>query len=395
MAELYSRRSFMVGVLSAGLLSSAAGYLLTRREPVTLTLATGTEPTGGGRNLLINLWNNLNPDIRIVPRLVNSTTQDQYAGFTEGGADIYNLDVIHIPRFAAAGRITPIEPRNALSLLGPVRKVCQVDDDSGRLWAVPFNSDVGMLFRRITDKSLPDSEPELRDVLSRERFVGQLDTTGPLTDEAFVINVLEHALAQDPLILDPEGVLSTSLTQWQGALKPLAEALRSGRVLTRTTEAATIQAFEEENLSYMRNWPVWFPGVDRAERAEPGTAAIRLSRLPIGVLGGQSLAIDSDTPHRGAAEEVIRFLTDTPAQKLLATYGFAPTGRDAYFDEQLKEAEPHLGMVRNAIEEARPRPMKPGYLDFSQRFKEHTYAYLHRGEQLTQRFVRDIQEALK
>jgi multiple sugar transport system substrate-binding protein len=68
MGELYSRRSFLAGVLTAGLLSSAAGYLFTRRDPVTLTLATGAEPTGGGRNLLINMWNELNPDIRIAVR---------------------------------------------------------------------------------------------------------------------------------------------------------------------------------------------------------------------------------------------------------------------------------------------------------------------------------------
>ncbi|MEU4623161.1 ABC transporter-binding protein [Actinoplanes sp. NPDC023801] len=270
-----------------------------------------------------------------------------------------------------------------------------MNDGSGRLWALPFNSDVGMLYRRITDKRAPDKEPELRDVLALDGFIGQLDTIGAQTDEAFVINVLEHALAQDPLILDPEGVLSTSLTQWQGALTPLADAMRSGRIKARVSEEDTIRAFQQEHLSYMRNWPVWYPGVDREERARPDTAEIRLSRLPIGILGGQNLAVASDSPHREAAEEVIHFLTDTPAQKLLATFGFAPTGLDAYIDAQLKETAPHLAMVRDAIEDARPRPMKAGYADFARLFKEHTYAYLHRGEQLTQRFVQDIQEALK
>ncbi|SDT66094.1 ABC-type glycerol-3-phosphate transport system, substrate-binding protein [Actinoplanes derwentensis] len=395
MAEVYSRRSFTVGVLSTGLLSSAAGYLYTRSDPVTLTLATGAEPTGGGRSLLINLWNRLNPDITIALKVINSTTQDQYEKFTESPADIYNLDIIHIQRFAEAGRITPIEPQNDISLLAPVRRACRTDDESGRLWAVPFNSDVGMLFRRITDKRVADPEPELRDVLKLNGFIGQLDTVGPQTDEAFVINVLEHALAQDPLILDQEGVLSTSLTQWQGALKPLAEALRSGRIQSRTNEEDTIRAFKQENLRYMRNWPVWYPSVDRDERTEPGTAEIRLSRLPTGILGGQNLAIDTDTPHRVAAEKVINFLTDTSAQKLLATYGFAPTGLDAYIDEDLKLSAPHLAMVRNAVEDARPRPMHPRYAEFAQRFKEHTYAYLRRGDPLTQRFVQDIQEVLK
>ncbi|GAA1625946.1 extracellular solute-binding protein [Actinoplanes couchii] len=395
MAEVYSRRSFMVGTLSTGLLSSAAGYLLTRHEPVRLTLVTGGEPTGGGRNLLITLWNQLNPDIFIDAKIVPSTTYDQVEKFVATDADIYNLDLIHIPRFVVEERIEPITPRGDLSLLAPVQRVCQVDDGSGRLWAVPFNSDVGMLFRRIIDKRVADPEPELKDVLKLDGFIGQLATVGPQTDEAFVINVLEHALAQDPLILDQEGVLSTSLSQWQSALAPLADAMRSGRIKANPSEEDTIRQFRQENLRYMRNWPVWFPSVDREERARPTTAEIRLSRLPVGILGGQSLAISKDTRYREAAEKVIRFLTDTAAQKLLATYGFAPPGLDAYIDEELKVSQPHLDMVRNAINDSRPRPMHPRYPEFAQRFKEHTYAYLHRGEALTQRFAQDIQEVLK
>lgn len=394
MAELYSRRSFLAGVLSAGMLSAATGYLLTRREPVTLTLATGAEPTGGGRELLINLWNELHPDIRIVPRDINSSTLDQFAKFTENRADIYNLDVIHIPRFAAEGRIEPITPRNDISLLDPVRRVCQVAGDPDRLWAVPFNTDVGMLYRRITDKRLADIEPKLRDVLAGG-LTAQLDTVGVQTDEAFVINVLEHAVAQDDAILDPEGVVSYSLGQWRTALAPLAEAVRSRRIDTQTGEEDTVRSFTRNNLRYMRNWPVWYPGVNLDERAEPGTVEVRLGRLPVGILGGQSLAIDRDTPHRAEAEQVIHFLTDTPAQKLLATFGFAPTGLDAYIDEELKTAAPQLNIVRYAVEQSRPRPMHPGYSTFAQRFKQHTHAYLYQGQELTQRFIQDIQEALR
>ncbi|HWS32038.1 MAG TPA: extracellular solute-binding protein [Actinoplanes sp.] len=395
MAEVYSRRSFMVGTLSTGLLSSGAGYLLARHEPVQLTLVTGGEPTGGGRSLLITLWNQLNPDIHIDTKVVPSTTYDQYEKFQATDADIFNLDLIHIPRFVAEDRIAPITPGADISLLAQVRQVCEVKDGSGRLWAIPFNSDVGMLFRRIADKRVADPEPELRDVLSLPGFIGQLDTVGPQTDEAFVINVLEHALAQDPLILDPEGILSTSLSQWQNALKPLAEAMASGRITTNPSEEDTIRQFRQENLRYMRNWPVWFPSVDREERARPTTAEIRLGRLPVGILGGQSLAVSKDTRHREAAEKVIDFLTDTAAQKLLATYGFAPPGLDAYIDEELKVTAPHLALVRTAIEGSRPRPMHPRYPVFAQHFKDHTFAYLHRGDPLTQQFVKDIQGDLK
>jgi multiple sugar transport system substrate-binding protein len=392
-AQLYSRRSFLAGVLTAGMLSTSASYLVTRRESITLTLATGADPTGG-RELLITMWNKLNPDTQIVVQEVNSSTQDQFDKFNQTKADIFNLDAIHIPRFRSEGKIVSFDPRNDISLLAPVRRLCQ-REGTGELWAVPFNTDVGMLFRRITDKRSSGPEPTLADVLRSSSFVGQLDTVGTQTDEAFVCNVLEHALAQDDAILDADGVLSYGLGQWREALAPLAEAVRRKQVVTAAGEDDTTRAFQQENLRYMRNWPVGFPALDRAERTKPTTAEIRLGRLPVGVLGGQSLAVAADSDHREEAERAIHFLTDTPAQKLLATFGFAPTGVDAYIDADLQAALPQLSIIRYAVEGARPRPMHPNYAEFARRFADHTRRLLHENEQLTQRFIQDIQEALR
>ena len=80
MVELYSRRSFLAGVLTAGMLSTSAGYFLTRREKITLSLATGADPTGG-RQLLVSMWNRLNPNTQIAVSEVNSSTQDQFLKF--------------------------------------------------------------------------------------------------------------------------------------------------------------------------------------------------------------------------------------------------------------------------------------------------------------------------
>ncbi|MET0423426.1 MAG: ABC transporter-binding protein [Actinoplanes sp.] len=394
MTELYSRRSFLAGVLTAGMLSTTAGYFLTRREPITLTLATGADPTGG-RRLLITMWNELNPGARIEPIEVNSSTQDQFDKFSQTPADIYNLDVIHIPRFREAKRIVAFTPRNDISLLPALRRVCE-RTGTDQFWAVPFNADVGMLFRRVTDKNAAP-EPTLKGVLAGPpgTLVGQLDTVGLQTDEAFVVNVLEHALAQDDAILEPDGRLSLGLGQWREALAPLADAIRRKAIRAEAGEADTVRAFQRSNLRYMRNWPVEFPALDRAERAKPDTAEIRIGRLPTGILGGQSLAIAADTEHREEAERAIHFLTDTPAQKLLATFGFAPTGVDAYIAPEMVAAVPNLSVIRYAVEASRPRPMLPKYAEFSRQFADHTHAYLYQGEQLTQRFVADMQEALR
>jgi multiple sugar transport system substrate-binding protein len=394
MTELYSRRSFLAGVLTAGMLSTSAGYLLTRRESISLTLATGADDTGG-RQLLVTMWNTLNPDTQIITREVNSSTRDQFDKFIERRADIYNLDAIHIPRFAARRRIVPFTPRNDISLLSPVRRVSQ-REDTDEFWAAPFNTDVGMLYRRVADKTA-DPEPTLQGVMrdAPASFVGQLDTVGTQTDEVFVVNVLEQALAQDDAILSSDGVLSFSLGQWRDALGPLADAIRRKRINTEAGEDDTIRTFQRHDLRYMRNWPVHFPVVNREESAKPDTAEIRLGRLPTGILGGQGLAVSRDCEHREEAERAIHFLTDTPAQKLLATFGFAPTGVDAYIDAQMLASMPHLRTIRNAVEASRPRPMHPNYAEFAARFTDHTHRYLYAGEQLTQRFIQDIQEALR
>jgi multiple sugar transport system substrate-binding protein len=395
--ELYSRRSFLAGALAAGMLSTAASYLLTRRESITLTLATGVDDSQGGRGELVTMWNELNPDTQIKPHEINSTTQDQFDKFSQIPADIFNLDVIHIPRFAAEGRIQAIDPQNDISLLPTVKRLCAVDETGSDFWAVPWNADVGMLYRRVSDRNSPAGEPTLKSMLTTPpgQFVGQLDTVGSQTDEAFVINVLEQALAQDDAILDADGVISTNLGQWVTALRPLREALRRKRVLAVAGEASTIDLFEARNVRYMRNWPVYFPAVDRSERNDPGTLEIAIGRLPIGIIGGQALAVSAHTRHRAEAARAIHFLTDTPAQKLLATYGFAPTGVDAYIDAGLQAARPELSLIRYAVEQSRPRPIHEGYAAFSDAFKRHVHDFLYAGRELSPQFIEDMKAALR
>jgi multiple sugar transport system substrate-binding protein len=391
LVEPYSRRSFLAGVLTAGMLTTAGGYLFTRRESIKLTLVTGADPTGGARQLLVTMWNKLNPDTQIAVQEINSSTQDQFEKFNSVPADMFNLDVIHIPRFVQEGKIVAFDPENEISLLDQVERVCRVPGSS-HFWAAPWNTDVGMMYQRITDKTATSEPPTLRtvDAAGRGRFVGQLDTVGQQTDEAFVVNVLEHALAQDDLIIDAAGVPSYGLGQWQAALRPLAAALKAKRLVTEAGEADTNRTFQRQNLASMRDWPVYYPQIDRDERTKPSTAEIRLGVLPVGILGGQGLAISAKCKHRSEAIRAAHFLTDTPAQKLLASFGFAPTGVDAYIDAELQASMPQLTTIRNAVEHSRPRPMHPNYAAFSRVFVDYTYRYLHKGEQLTQRFVDDL-----
>jgi multiple sugar transport system substrate-binding protein len=402
--EQYSRRSFLTGVLACGTLSASAAYLLPGGRtagPVELRIATGEDNTGG-RGVLLDMWNRANPRVTARVDTINSGTGDERAVMLSraqaGEADIINLDVIHIPEFAAKGLITPIPLVNSLEFLEPTLRMSLVPDQPDRFWAAPFNTDVGMLFLRRADQR-PTEVRSLADVIDRipagsRQFVAQLRAAASTSDEAFVINVLEHALARDAKILGDSGMPSIDLGRWQQALRPLRDAITAGRIALSDTEDNTRDMFLRERRPYMRNWPVKFRELQRARDADANASRLQVDPLPTGILGGQSLALVANSPHAEQAIELIHFLTDQPAQKIIAAHGLAPTRIAAYADPNLEVLVPYLSALREAVEKSRPRPIHPNYRNFARSLRLHANAYLFEGTELSLDFITDIKNSL-
>lgn len=137
-------------------------------------------------------------------------------------ADILNLDIVHILEFAYKQLIQPIP----LAEPGKFFKSTKIPSKShsGKYWAAPFNADVGMLFSRRGGHSdgPPSMGQALEEVKAESRaFVAQLESESTGSHEAFVVNVLEHALAVEPQVLsEEEGRPSSDLELWLDALKP-------------------------------------------------------------------------------------------------------------------------------------------------------------------------------
>src|SRR5690606_19835693 len=94
MAERYSRRDFLIGVLACGTLTAGSLYLLPggRSIPaIELTLVTGADDTGA-RDLLIEMWNRANPSATVRTIVVQGDTGDQRRAMVDlarsGRADI-------------------------------------------------------------------------------------------------------------------------------------------------------------------------------------------------------------------------------------------------------------------------------------------------------------------
>lgn len=410
MPEPYSRRSFLTGVLACGITTAGTIYLLPggRSAPpppgpveTELRLASGRDPTGA-RGLLIEMWNRSNPQTPVSTDITPSGTRDERLVMQDlaasGNVDIVNLDIIHVPEFARKGLITPITLVDPGEIFESIRYALRVPDTSDRYWAAPFNTDVGMLFDRQPEGS-DLTEVSLWRTLDRipagqAQFVGQLNPDQSTSYEAFVVNILEHALSVDPGILTPNGTVSRDLGQWQEALAPLVAAVRAGKVTRSGNEDQSRQAFREDSRRrFMRNWPLQYRELQKEGDADARASRIRLSPLDRGVLGGQNLALVASSPHPELAKRFIDFMTDRPAQKVLAAYGLAPVRFDVYEDADFRMLAPHLGQLRTAVERARPRPITPNYPQFSDAVRVHTQALLD-GGRLTSEFIDQLQAAL-
>jgi multiple sugar transport system substrate-binding protein len=407
----YSRRDFLAGVLATGTLAAVGTYFAPGGRPgpsISLRFVTGRDPTGG-RDLLISQWNRANPRARVEVDEITGSTRDQrdamISRVTSGNADVLNLDIINIPYFQSRGHIAPIELQGVDEFIPNTLLASKLGDAGAtQTWAAPFNTDVGMLFTRLgTDPAAADAtEPTLATVIDglvpdrSRQFAGQLKPQSSSSDEAFAVNILEHALSRNENILQGDnGMPARELEAWQQALQPLRAAVGAERILLCDSEEDTRDKFRTMNPTYMRNWPVKYRELQQLNDPDVARSAVRVGSLPVGILGGQSLALAATSTQASRAAEFIHFLTSVESQKVLASYGIAPTRKGAYADPNLKAFIPHLEQIRGAVEQARPRPVHPSYAAFSEAFVPPMKRLLERGEDLTTRFVEDTQNALR
>jgi multiple sugar transport system substrate-binding protein len=238
----------------------------------------------------------------------------------------------------------------------------------------------------VIDNLVPDNSGQ---------FVGQLQPTSSDSEEAFVVNILEHAMSRDGGILGDNGFPAYDLPRWQQAMKPLREAIARKRIIPDSSEDETLSTFERQGLRHMRNWPVYYRKLQQDGDVDVQAGRIRVSPLPIGILGGQSLAVAKKSPHPAQAAELIRFLTDEPAQKIIAAHSLAATRSAAYSDPDLKAFIPHLESIRGAVERARPRPIHANYRAFSAVVANHMKNLLQQDIDLPSRFIDEMRAALK
>lgn len=355
----WPRRSLLLGA-GAGLFG--AGYLLGEHDrsrewedlggrPLTL-YSPHDETANRQRSLLIDQWNAMHPDHPVEMTEHSNITDLAYSAIharlqsEDPGVDVVELDVPWIAEFAAEGYVRELEDADPS---GFIRRTYEAGVVDGAVFALPFHSDVGMLYYR--KEFVSDARAEaLTDWDSLRDLIGEVVSDGDFEGgiamqldayEGFTVNVWEYLLAngvdtaEDGSIeFGPDSRAVELLVRMAGdlhsELSPHPE--RVPNILPDSLqfdEGSSLAAFQEGRTPLLRHWPRPF---SRFPACDPDFA-VGMRPMPGGVLGGRSLAISAFSERPVAAQALVEFLTGPASQQLMFERGgFAATRDEPYYD---------------------------------------------------------------
>ncbi|WP_336322356.1 ABC transporter substrate-binding protein [Streptomyces lavendofoliae] len=346
-----------------------------------MTLATAGDLTGYlGR--VLDGWNRARPNERVtlveLPDSADETRSQMITDLRSGAGrfDVLNIDVAWTSEFAAAGWIAPVDRERfpLRSFLSPVVDTATYD---GRLYAVPYVTNAGMLFYRkdVLDRA-GERPPRTWAELERQArtlapahgldgYAGQF-----LPYEGLTVNAAEAVYSAGGSILGDEGErVTVDSAAARAGIGFLARGVRDGwipREALAYTEEESRQAFQEGRLLFLRNWPYAWAGASGTGSRVAG----RFGAVPLpgphgpgtSVLGGSNLAVSSHARHPESARDLIAYLTSERVQRRVLTEGALPPVRAAlYGDPALVRRFPYLPALRSSVLAAAPRPKSPHY----------------------------------
>jgi multiple sugar transport system substrate-binding protein len=350
------------------------------QQPVTVTvLIQALEGTQW--QPLVKEFNRENPKIKLqlieAPNASNAVEDLYTSSFLLGNSpyDLVYMDIVWVPKFAAAGWLLPLGDRISKTELA---EYLQGDVNGsmyrGQLYRIPLRSDAGMLYYRkdLLEKAgyqPPDTYEELIKIsqaMQKQKLAEWGYIWQGMQYEGMAAMFAEVLKGAGGFWIDPK-------TQQVGLDRPEAiaaiEFLRStiklgispSGVITYK-EPETLQLYQSGNAVFLRSWPYVFGAASKPESAIRGKFAIKPMVHAPGqssgaCQGGWGLGIAKTSKHPDAAWKVIEFMSSEEAQRkfVLAT-GYVPSRKSLFNDRQIVDRYSHYPKLLKVVENSVLRP---------------------------------------
>jgi multiple sugar transport system substrate-binding protein len=243
----------------------------------------------------------------------------------------------------------------------------------GKYFGVPQATDAAFIYYR-DDKV--DSVPQTwQELYTQAKSDGGIVYQGK-SYEGLTCDYLELAFAAGGKVLSADGKKSEINSPANvKALQFMVDGIKSGsapKAVTTYGEEEARRAFENGKPAFMRNWPYAYAlGNAKGSKVKD---KFKVAPFPTfegagkaGILGGHNLVVSAFSKNPKGAVTLIDFLTSPAIEKQdAAKYSLAPVLNATYDDPEVKKALPFAAELKQAVTQAKSRPVSPVYPQISQ-----------------------------
>jgi len=345
----------------------------------TVTYCTGKD-TSGATHAWIKAYNAKKTGVTVKILEFPASADAQRQQFIQrqqaksGECDIFSSDVIWTAEFASQKWLydmTPyIQSRKQDFIGAPLQTVTFENKQFG----VPETTDAGFLY--YNDQKIKSTPATWQQVYQQAASNGGIVYQGAAY-EGLTCDYLELLFAAGGQVLNPDGTKSAiNSPQAVKALQLMVDGVKNGtapKAVTTYMEPESLAAWETGKYAFMRNWPYAY-ALSENDKGSKVSGKFKVVPQPAfegggkaGILGGHNSVISIYSKNPGAALAVVDYNTSLENNVRNASkFSLAPVLAAAYDDPAVKKALPFSAELKQAVAQAKARPVSPVYPQISQ-----------------------------
>jgi multiple sugar transport system substrate-binding protein len=337
----------------------------------------GKDTSGNATEMIKRFNEQFGPDLKATLVEFPASADEQRNQFIQrqqaksGDCDVFSSDVVWTAEFASQKwlyDLTPyMEDKKAEFIEAPIETVTY----DGKIWGSPETSDAAFLYYRTDQVDTPPTT--WQEVYSSAGKSGIVYQGAPY--EGLTCDFLELAFAAGGTVLSEDGLKPTiNSPENVKALQFMMDGIKNGtapKAVTTYMEPESLAAWQTGNYKYMRNWPYAYAISQDTPKLKGKFAVMPFPDFEgggkAGILGGHNSVISAYSKNPGAALKIVDFIGSPEIQQMYAAdFTLTPVRSEVFDDPAVQKALPFADELRQAVTQAKSRPVSPVYPQISQ-----------------------------
>ncbi len=344
--------------------------------------------TSGAFTTVVDNFNKANPNANVELLELPESADDQRRlqiqrlRAKSSQCDVLGMDVIWTAEYAAQNWLLDMTDAVEAKADAFIPSTLETAKYQDKYWAFPFNTNAGFIYWR-TDQAGDQPPKSWEDIYKQGQRDDGFIYQGARY-EGLTVNFLELLYSAGGSVVSEDGSEATADSQ---EVRNVLDFMRTGiedgavpKAVTTYMEEESRRAFEAGRATFMRNWPYAYA----LAKESPIADKFQVTTFPsyegnpgAGVLGGYNLAISAYSENPEGSLAFIEFATQPDQQVIQATEASLPAVVSSVYDNpKVQKAAPFSTELRDAVEQAQPRPVSPVYPQISEAIYTNVYAAL-------------------